>query len=583
LDAGDVVELGLGLSAWMEAELWKERNWTQRVNSSQVGLVYDSRKPWMSVGEDGWMNLLDRNANSWDIFSVSAPINTLHYISGIGGGQRFGMEVFTPTSNNDQLHVDYWRNNVRGLYQNEGLDGHDLIVNYRALDSLSRTERWMLDVKLFDGRFGTNAGLENPVFFEGNYPGIRSNYAVNYRNGELSEYELSSVFTYVLSDELQLITDVGRKRWATENDQDMRAYYWDSTDVPTLRSSVLNFEDTTALVHAFGGFKLMGQKGIGFEHQISLLGGVEQFSSDVMGWDAIRLDSVQPTVDAFERARNAVVKVEANGRRDLDFKHGNVEGNVIYNGQVRLLGWNAGAYDFGLKTGLKNKFMIFHAGVDVRGGRKMHRWEGELVGFSYDLTAENGRWAHNSAWTDVRLGEKNFVEFEARYDQFTNYRYFMQDLGTTVQLWSGSLYRMEAGLGRQGMGWNGSLRGYTSVKTADLGMALPTWGAMTTLSYKGRIGDRFEWHSGIRLQAESAVFLPSYESGLPVWHLQEAVVAATYPWMEVFYDARIDSFTIGLKGLNILEGIAPYEYWAYGAVPMTDRWVQLSARWTLFN
>jgi len=35
--------------------------------------------------------------------------------------------------------------------------------------------------------------------------------------------------------------------------------------------------------------------------------------------------------------------------------------------------------------------------------------------------------------------------------------------------------------------------------------------------------------------------------------------------------------------VNALEGLTDYNYYAFGTTPRTDRWVQLSARWTLFN
>jgi hypothetical protein len=35
--------------------------------------------------------------------------------------------------------------------------------------------------------------------------------------------------------------------------------------------------------------------------------------------------------------------------------------------------------------------------------------------------------------------------------------------------------------------------------------------------------------------------------------------------------------------VNALEGLTSYNYFAFGATPRTDRWIQLSARWSLFN
>ena len=52
-------------------------------------------------------------------------------LTGIGGGQLFGLKTMSPVDSAKQLWVDYLRSNALGLYRNEGTDGHELNIKMR--------------------------------------------------------------------------------------------------------------------------------------------------------------------------------------------------------------------------------------------------------------------------------------------------------------------------------------------------------------------------------------------------------------------------------------------------------------------
>ena len=65
--------------------------------------------------------------------------------------------------------------------------------------------------------------------------------------------------------------------------------------------------------------------------------------------------------------------------------------------------------------------------------------------------------------------------------------------------------------------------------------------------------------------------------------MQTDYLAGSYPWATTYFEARIANFVGAVRIINALEGLTPYTYYAYGSTPRSDRWVQVSARWTLFN
>jgi hypothetical protein len=89
--------------------------------------------------------------------------------------------------------------------------------------------------------------------------------------------------------------------------------------------------------------------------------------------------------------------------------------------------------------------------------------------------------------------------------------------------------------------------------------------------------------AGVNVSIEDAFYTPTYLVGVPIWAMQTDHMAGSYPWATAFFEARIANFIAGVRVVNALEGLTDYNYYAFGATPRTDRWVQVSARWTLFN
>ena len=564
----------------VERDLWSYRGDFVRTNSSLGGLGYSSLEPWSMPNERGWTSFLARQSRHALRFNAKAPVSVQHYQSGLGGGQRYGMEVLTPVSYRSQLHFDYWRTNVAGFYRGEGADGHDLVFDYVQSDSITLKERWSLKGGYFSVRNGENGGLRDAFYFEDNYPGIRGNLSVVHPNGYLAEKEFNVVGTYWLHETgIALLGQYRNSIWASGNDFGQREYFWDSTGVdPELDSRYLFYEDSTGLAELLIGAK-WSEKLLGFDVEVQVDGGLERFYSDVSGWDGFRVDSIHPYA-SFSHQLSPVLKGHFSASRVDELAFGRSSFRV--DGHTRFLGWNTGATDLSGTWKLERGMHALYAEGQLRGGTYMHRWEG-LKGYSYDLPDTLGLWSYSRVEGGWEHGRNWFQKISLSSHAFTGYRYFEQASGNAPLLWNGVFGRLMLETGRRGDGFNFRVKGYVQEKSAMGGMAMPNWGALGTLSYRGVVGPRFDWHAGLRVEIENRVYLPSYEVGLPVWHLQDDVEAGVYPWATVFANARLGSFVLGAEIINVAQGLAPYEYWAYGTVARPDRWIRLSARWTLFN
>ena len=181
-------------------------------------------------------------------------------------------------------------------------------------------------------------------------------------------------------------------------------------------------------------------------------------------------------------------------------------------------------------------------------------------------------------WTLGDFWKKEFIAYGA---QIKGLRYLssFSELAT----WDGSYGRAQIGLGSVKEGINIQLQGYATYKSSLGGFATPNWGGFTELNYKKSVGSKFQLKAGVNVSVEDAFYAPTYLIGVPIWSLQEEHLAGLYPWSTIYFEARIANFIGGIRVVNALEGLTSYNYFAFGATPRSDRWIQLSARWSLFN
>ena len=210
----------------------------------------------------------------------------------------------------------------------------------------------------------------------------------------------------------------------------------------------------------------------------------------------------------------------------------------------------------------------------------MYRFE-QLYGYSYDLRTIDVPYFKNEGKVHWVSGDKWKKEGVLYGAQMSGMRYF--ESFDQLSTWDGMYGRVQLGVSSNDEGWNACVQGYGAYKSSFGGFATPNWGGFTEVNYKTSIGTKFEWKAGISISVEDAFYAPTYLVGVPIWAMQTDYLAGSYPWATAFFEARIANFVGAVRIINALEGLAPYTYYAYGSAPRSDRWVQVSARWTLFN
>ena len=570
-----------------EDQIWLQDswNWTERENSAIGGLSYNSLQPIVNSGLDGWHRFSKSYSEIPRDFRSSSPRSDLRLHTGIGGGQVFGIKALSPVDSTKQLYVDYLRNNTLGLFRNEGTDGHELHFSIKQLDSYNILTQAKLEVAYFNSRSGQNGGLSSPTLFESNVPTLRRNFAVNDGEGVLFEEELDIKYWAGLdalgSSNLNGSISLNSKSWAVNNSTSAAEYFWDSTGTaPTVKQRTLRYSDSLRLTKVQVDFShslaLNGPIRRPFPHFIetSLATGLEHLQSNSLGWDGFRSDSVH-----FTQAFDSDVRPFVRGRIMLgnisiqSFKY-----RAIFN--FNALGYNAGAFDASVSA----KFFSVPGELSLQWNilrqPQMYRFE-QLFGYSYDLRSIDVPYFKNEGKAHWILGEKWIKEGVVYGAQMSGMRYF--ESFDQLSTWDGLYSRIQFGVRSDEEGWNACVQGYGAYKSSFGGFATPNWGGFTEVNYKTSIGTKFEWKAGINVSMEDAFYTPTYLVGVPIWAMQTDYLAGSYPWATAFFEARIANFIAGVRVVNALEGLTNYNYYAFGATPRTDRWVQLSARWTLFN
>ena len=570
-----------------EDQIWLQDswNWTERENSAVGGLSYNSLQPIVNSGLDGWHRFSKSYSEMPRDFRSSSPRSDLRLHNGIGGGQVFGITALSPVDSTKQLYVDYLRNNTLGLFRNEGTDGHELHFSIKQLDSYNILTQAKLEVAYFNSRSGQNGGLSSPTLFESNVPTLRRNFAVNDGEGVLFEEELDIKYWAGLdalgSSNLNGSISLNSKSWAVNNSTSAAEYFWDSTGTaPTVKQRTLRYSDSLRLTKVQVDFShslaLNGPIRRPFPHFIetSLATGLEHLQSNSLGWDGFRSDSVH-----FTQAFDSDVRPFVRGRIMLgnisiqSFKY-----RAIFN--FNALGYNAGAFDASVSA----KFFSVPGELSLQWNilrqPQMYRFE-QLFGYSYDLRSIDVPYFKNEGKAHWILGEKWIKEGVVYGAQMSGMRYF--ESFDQLSTWDGLYSRIQLGARSDEEGWNACVQGYGAYKSSFGGFATPNWGGFTEVNYKTSIGTKFEWKAGINVSMEDAFYTPTYLVGVPIWAMQTDYLAGSYPWATAFFEARIANFIAGVRVVNALEGLTNYNYYAFGATPRTDRWVQLSARWTLFN
>ena len=584
-DGGIKDSLTLLLDDRAEEQLWlgMNWNWAQRQNSAIGGITYDPLNPIMSSNQDGWHQFSKSFLKMPEFHSASAPRTDLKLLTGIGGGQVFGLRAMSPIDSAKQFYLDYLRSNALGLYRNEGSDGHELNIKIRqdvAYEGgkLARPLQGV-ELRYFNLTSGQNGGLSNPLLFETNVPTLRANYAIEDNSGALFEEQFELKFYRVLNHRWRLNSKAYSKQWSVKNDTRVTEYFWDSTATsPLLANRNLAYNDSLKLSGAQVGivYERLLHASVNSNTHLSLHtnGGYEILSSNTSGLDGYRLDSIHP-MESFDASNQPFLRNTAQfsyHKRDTMFFKGRYSVNVI--------GFNAGGYDIQNKIGLMRVPGQLCIAWNVINQPQMFRFE-QLYGYSYDLRNIEDPYFKNEIQLDWTLGDFWKKEFIAYGAQIKGLRYLssFSELAT----WDGSYGRAQIGLGSDKEGINIQLQGYATYKSSVGGFATPNWGGFTEFSYKKSVGSKFQLKAGVNVSVEDAFYTPTYLIGVPIWSLQEEHLAGLYPWSTIYFEARIANFIGGIRVVNALEGLTSYNYFAFGATPRSDRWIQLSARWSLFN
>ena len=571
----------------VEDQIWLKNswNWTQRGNSAIGGLSYNSLQPIVNAGLDGWHRFSKSYSQMPGGFRSSSPRSDLRLHTGIGGGQVFGITALAPVDSTKQLYVDYLRNNTLGLYRNEGTDGHELQFSLKQLDSNNIWTQAKLEVAYFNSRSGQNGGLSSPSLFESNIPTLRRNYAVEDGVGDLFEEELNITYWIkpkhlVYHQDLAGSISFNSRSWAVNNSNSASEYFWDSTGTaPMLEQRTLRYSDSLRLTKVqvdmdYVRFLPLTRTGQPLVVQTIFRTGLENLQSNSLGWDGFRSDSVHYT-EAFSTEVTPFVR----GHVMLSTTHRSLHqyrAILKYN----ALGYNAGAVDAQVRAKLNVGSGNLELQWNILRQPHMYRFE-QLYGYSYDLRTIDMPYFKNEGKAHWVSGDKWKKEGLLYGAQMSGMRYF--ESFDQLSTWDGMYGRVQLGVSSNDEGWNACVQGYGAYKSSFGGFATPNWGGFTEVNYKTSIGTKFEWKAGINISVEDAFYAPTYLVGVPIWAMQSDYLAGSYPWGTAYFEARIANFVGAVRIINALEGLAPYTYYAFGSTPRSDRWVQLSARWTLFN
>ena len=584
-DGGIKDSLTLLLDDRAEEQLWlgMNWNWAQRQNSAIGGITYDHLNPIMSSNQDGWHQFSKSFLKMPEFHSARAPRTDLKLLTGIGGGQVFGLSAMSPIDSAKQFYLDYLRSNALGLYRNEGSDGHELNIKIRQDGAYEggKLARPLQGVELryFNLTSGQNGGLSNPLLFETNVPTLRANYAIEDNSGALFEEQFELKFYRVLNHRWRLNSKAYSKQWSVKNDTRVTEYFWDSTGTsPLLANRNLAYNDSLKLSGAQVGivYERVLHASVNSNTHLSIYtnGGYEILSSNTSGLDGYRLDSIHP-MESFDASNQPFLRNTAQfsyHKRDTMFFKGQYSVNVI--------GFNAGGYVIQNKIGLMRVPGQLCIAWNLINQPQMFRFE-QLYGYSYDLRNIEDPYFKNEIQLDWTLGDFWKKEFIAYGAQIKGLRYLssFSELAT----WDGSYGRAQIGLGSDKEGINIQMQGYATYKYSVGGFATPNWGGFTEFNYKKSVGSKFQLKAGVNVSVEDAFYTPTYLICVPIWSLQEEHLAGLYPWSTIYFEARIANFIGGIRVVNALEGLTSYNYFAFGATPRSDRWIQLSARWSLFN
>ena len=565
------------ISSASSAQMWGYKfdswEWTQRQSSALGGLVYNSLVPVTESEMDGTYNFLTLDQALPKSHTAGAPLSRLYYRSGQGGGQLFGIQSLAPVDSSQQLYIDYARINTLGIYRNEGSDGHELNVSLISDRGADGNDRFT--ASYFTRNTGQNGGLSSPDYFESNISTLRSNFSVNDPTGQFSEEKISLEFARDLSDKMSVTFNVNSNRWMTSNSRSVNEYFWDSTGViPMLQERLLSYDDTVGLFSLSSTFVMDDLMVSGWNFGSFVSFGFDRYYSDVGSWDSYRSDSVH-VGDVFNSSNSLFLRGSIQLSKKIS-QSSRLLGDYHFN----ALGYNAGAIDGKSKIIVSMPLSQLAISWDIVYQSKMYRWE-DSYGYAYDFRNINKAYVKNQLAIDWQHGDIWRTEVAVRGIRYSGMRYLtgFSELG----LYDGFYGRIQAGVTSDRQGWNLVAQGYSASKTGVGGFSIPFWGGRLGSFYTTSIGDKFQLRSGFDISMEDAFYTPDYLGGLPLWSLQQESISGSYPWANVFFEARIDGFVGAVRIVNALEGLFPYTYYAYGTVPRMDRSVQLSAKWTLFN
>jgi len=576
-DGWDSLRIGMdacdGTDLWGDTQDW---NWTRRYNSALGGITYNALVPVDKVTTDGVSSFLHRDQRMPQATYASSPRSDLRYLMGLGGGQQFGLRALTPVDTAAQLVLDYTRTNTVGFYRNEGSDGHELYLRLdRGAELLKKGPTSSIRIGYFEMTTGENGGLSQSDFFETNVPTLRRNFAVSDSRAAFKEREVLLGYDRELGSNLIGTLEWKADQWSVQSSESVQEYFWDSTANPVvLDSRALSFDDTTGLIQFVSRLSYEGLEWRGWKLAPEAEVGLDVYSSDDAGWDGYRIDSAH-ALSSFSQQILPFVRVHAAMRKSYD------SGQLDLNARFHLVGYNAGAY---LLSGQWDQ-QVGGAHLSLKASSQfqpnMYRWE-LLHGLDYDYRTISSVYLRNDAEAGLYWKVRAWTwGGKAIASTFTGLRYLDGD-GNLLS-YNGSLARGLFEVESDRSGWNLQMQGYGGLRSGVGGFAMPNWGGRFGVWYQQEIGSRFEVKSGFDISAEDAFYAPTYGLRVPIFQLQQEHLAGTYPWMNVYFQARIGNFTSGVRIVNALEGVAPYSYYAYGATPRSDRWIQLSARWTLFN
>ena len=538
------------------------------------GIAFKYLDPFASDAMSGWLDSRRPVAVVCGAQS-DVPRTYLQGVSGLGGGQRFGFEFGAPTGNSAQLYTKYLRTNVFGFYANEGVDANYMELVYADRDT---TEVGLVTVRLYVDyqKNAMNGGLDEngQTLFEENLVSLRAAIPVIHSSGGQVNNTLRFDAGKRLSKQWSVHLLGSQKLWVGSSTTSVQNYTWDSSTVPvTLLSQTLYYEDSLQdrAFHVAPTWHSTSEK---TRFTLQYKAGYRQLYSDTGGWDSYKPDSLNAV------AATSTLKWLEQSAHLRYARQGKLDARLRLQFNAKLSGWNAGAMNAkGQYITPNGQWSFFIEGISSPKQWIWESYEGHSWGqkTALDRYSKLFGYAHWGAKSTGKV-DVNAVFSVAAYD---NYRMVNADL-KQFDAWSGVYASTKLNLRGNYRHWGWKTRADLQWVSNQEGFDVPLVAGTGELFGRIVIGDKFKGLVGVKVSSFSAFQAARLQNDMPYWAPGETELQA-YPWVVPYVEGQIGQLTMGVRVLNAAQGLVDVPYYAWEGVPRSDRWVQLSARWLLFN